>query len=68
MYELFARGRFVVVSVCVCAEKLKSQQHSRACPRTRVIYNACSICRLSRGRLEVVHYRTYSTAVHVLRQ
>ena len=41
------------------AQKIKSQQHSRTCPRARFIFNARNICRLSCGRPEVVHCRTY---------
>ena len=37
-------------------------------PSNRFIYNGWNVCRLSRRRLEVVHYRTYSSAAHVLRR
>ena len=66
MYDLLSRGPFIVVGVCLCAQKIKSQQHSRACPRARFIVNARDICRLSCGRPEVVLCRTYSIAVHVI--
>ena len=67
MYELLSHGPLIVVGVCLRAQKVKSQQqHSRACPRVRFIFNARDICRLSCGRPEVVHCRTYRIAVHVI--
>ena len=55
-------------SACAAVRKKKSQQHSRAHPRDRFIFNAPNICRLSCGWPEVVHCRTYSTAVHVIEE
>ena len=52
-------------SVCSSGRKKNmSQQHVRACRRARFIFNARNIRRISCGRPQVVHYCTYSVAVH----
>ena len=55
-------------SVCAYDGKNKSEQHSRAFPRAKFIYNGRNICRHSCGRPEVMHCLTYCRSGHVLRQ